>query len=69
MSELRTVRVGLPLAGISTEFLRSVHSVIIYEDEDEGEVAVLMPYEHYLRMQSLVLRADQLLDARQEAQE
>jgi hypothetical protein len=69
MPAIRTIRTSLPLAGISTRFLQELHSVVIYEDEDSGECAVLMPYDHYLEMQSLVLRADQLLDAMQESQE
>lgn len=62
MSETRTIRVGLPLAGVSVQYLRELRHVVIYEDEDEGKCAVLMPYAHYLQMQALVLRADQLLD-------
>ena len=57
----KTIRVGLPLAGISVQYLRELHHVVIYEDEDDGECAVLMPYDHYLDLQALILRADRLL--------
>lgn len=52
LSEPRTIRVGLPLAGISVQDLRELRHVVIYADEDEGECAVLMPYHYYLELQS-----------------
>lgn len=57
----RTIRTSLPLAGISAQYLREFKHTVVFEDSNENEIAVLMPYDCYLEMQSLIIRADRLL--------
>lgn len=46
---------------ITYKQLREIKDVLLIEEFKDKPIAVLIPYEYYLEMQSLIIRADSLL--------